>query len=570
MSKELDLGPVRARINGQTSVTIVGGQNIDVQTVGDQVTISVDGEVDNAHFSRKDNPHQVTAAQAGAVPTGRKINGKTLTTDISLNGSDVGVVPGTTAPKMDGTAAVGTDAKFARADHVHPHDTAKQDKLTGTRGQVVGFNDEGNAVPIYMDDSIEETNPAVYGFELNLNESDPDHKIRYIGANSNFAPAKMNYTTGVFDYGDWGNVWFIQNIKPVVLNFDGTVAYELNKNDYTKKVDNTASNVASDSLAGNVMVGIPTVYVRIDASNPQKPKFYFAATKINENYFAFAHTDANGKIIPYFYRAAYDGWKDGDNKLRSISGKSPTRDQTGTVQITEARANNPTGKTCWDIDVLSDRQLLSMLLMLIGKSTNTQAVFGNGNMNGYQSHPAGSDGNGVLPSGTMNTKGLFWGSNNTNSGVKVFGIENFWGNIWKRTQGLILDTGKLLCKLTKGKHDGSGVADYNETGEGYIDTTVRLMGQTGITDTNDPSYFYGFINRMFINRYGLFPDSNNGSESTDFCDRLWYRNTDKRFALFGGGSNYGSPCGVFACALTDAVSASYWNRGAAVSCKPAA
>lgn len=35
-----------------------------------------------------------------------------------------------TAPKMDGTAAVGTGTTWARADHVHPHDTSKQDTLT--------------------------------------------------------------------------------------------------------------------------------------------------------------------------------------------------------------------------------------------------------------------------------------------------------------------------------------------------------------------------------------------------------------------------------------------------------
>lgn len=42
-----------------------------------------------------------------------------------------GVSPATTAPKMDGTAAVGTSAKFAREDHVHPSDTSKVDKETG-------------------------------------------------------------------------------------------------------------------------------------------------------------------------------------------------------------------------------------------------------------------------------------------------------------------------------------------------------------------------------------------------------------------------------------------------------
>lgn len=45
--------------------------------------------------------------------------------------ADTSVSPATAAPKMDGTAAVGTSAKYAREDHVHPSDTTKVDKVDG-------------------------------------------------------------------------------------------------------------------------------------------------------------------------------------------------------------------------------------------------------------------------------------------------------------------------------------------------------------------------------------------------------------------------------------------------------
>ena len=35
------------------------------------------------------------------------------------------VQPSTTTPKMDGTASVGSEAKYARGDHVHPSDTSR-------------------------------------------------------------------------------------------------------------------------------------------------------------------------------------------------------------------------------------------------------------------------------------------------------------------------------------------------------------------------------------------------------------------------------------------------------------
>ena len=48
--------------------------------------------------------------------------------DITSNVISSTVLPANTAPLMDGTAAVGTSTRYARQDHVHPKDTAKQDK----------------------------------------------------------------------------------------------------------------------------------------------------------------------------------------------------------------------------------------------------------------------------------------------------------------------------------------------------------------------------------------------------------------------------------------------------------
>lgn len=42
-----------------------------------------------------------------------------------------GAAASTTVPKMNGTAAVGSELAFARGDHVHPSDTGKVDKVEG-------------------------------------------------------------------------------------------------------------------------------------------------------------------------------------------------------------------------------------------------------------------------------------------------------------------------------------------------------------------------------------------------------------------------------------------------------
>jgi hypothetical protein len=59
------------------------------------------------HAADLSNPHQVTAAQAGAVPVTRTVNSKALVSDITLTASDVGAEPSISA---------GTTGQFWRGD----------------------------------------------------------------------------------------------------------------------------------------------------------------------------------------------------------------------------------------------------------------------------------------------------------------------------------------------------------------------------------------------------------------------------------------------------------------------
>jgi hypothetical protein len=79
-------------------------------------------------------------SQPSLVRETRTINSKSLSSNITLTASDVGALPSSTVipsatsttPIMDGTAAVGTEATFAKGDHVHPSDTSKVSKSGDT------------------------------------------------------------------------------------------------------------------------------------------------------------------------------------------------------------------------------------------------------------------------------------------------------------------------------------------------------------------------------------------------------------------------------------------------------
>ena len=401
---------------------------------------------------------------------------------------------------------------------------------------------------------------TLYGFEINQSESDPASRITYLADNANFTSAKLT-ADNTFSYGNWKNAWFISDIKVVLMAYDGTITKELNKNNYAQDVDGNSVTITS-SAAGNVMVGIPKVYIKVDTSGTN-PKVYFSDIQIDSSYHCFAHTDVNGAEIDYTYMAAYDGYSDG-TRMRSVSGVSPTRQQAYDTQVSQAKANNTQGgvSDVWDIGTFGDRELITFLLMLIGKSTDTQTVFGYGNDNGYNSKSSGSDSYGVVKTGTLNDKGLFAGYTSVhNLAVKVFGIENFWGNIWKRVQGLINNKGTYLVKLCRSSIDGTTSTEYSSTGSGYL------------TAGSCSSLSSAYITLMNFNTLGFMlptASSYTGSSSTYYCDYASYDNSQVDVALFGGASYYGVGVGAFALALDDTASVSSWYCGASLSAKPKA
>ena len=398
----------------------------------------------------------------------------------------------------------------------------------------------------------------LYGFKLDQNESDPNSMITYLSDcdNKYYKSAKMNYTTDAFDYGDWADAWFIKKLKPCMLKYDGTVDYELDKNNYTKKADGTDSDVANTTYEGNAMVGIPKVYWKIVDNGDDTANVYISDMKIDEDFHCWSHIDNNGNEIDYCYMPIYNG-SNVNSKLRSISGKTPMASKTATTEITYAKSNNTGSDIIWYTELFNDRMLINLLLLLIGKSTDTETVFGTGNNNSYNYD---SNITGIKETGTMNTKGLFWGNQDNVSGVKVFGIEHWYGNIWRRIGGWINDKGTQKIKMTYGQFDGSTTDGYNETGSGYI----SIGGATPIGTSG------GYISKTLITNNGLIPTIASGSATTYYCDGLWFDNSKVGYALVGGSSGAVSCVGALGSYLEAASSEARWSFGSALSCKPLA
>ena len=321
-----------------------------------------------------------------------------------------------------------------------------------------------------------------YGYRIKKNEPDPYARVEYLFDAVGLTPVHMDFTTEVFDYGDWANKWFVTNNRPLMLKGDGTVDYYLDANDYTLKEDGTASDVANVEYDGNAMVQIPLVWVYRYEDEEYEYEI-ISDVQYDDNYHAYAHTRADGSIADYFYMSMFAGsfyGTDGPNRIRSLSGQTQSVNQTAQEEIECCQHN---GTANWYTHTWSQRELIRTLLILLGKSTNISAVFGDGTSS-------------MFTTGTLVKKGQFFGCNDGSKEVKVFHMEKFWGGRYDRVAGVLSNQGDIYVKMTP-EDAGYKINDVI----GYSDTGLN----TGISD--------GFITGMKCSKYGLIPINSDGNNT---------------------------------------------------------
>jgi len=255
---------------------------------------------------------------------------------------------------------------------------------------------------------------TLLGFRIKKAESDPDTRVEYTEGAVGFTPAGVNLSTGVFDYGSFADLWFVKDNKPVMLNADGTEAYELDPSDYTKKADGTASEISDTSQSKNAMSKIPCVWLKMWEDSTYE-YCNICDIQLTDEYHAYAHQRSDGTIADYVYMSMFEGSLI-SSKVRSLKGQTPMNSQTGANELTYAKANG----SLWSTRSWSQYNLINMLLILMGKSTN---------------------------------------------------IENHYGDIWERIEGMVTNgSTHILVKEAP---------PYNTSGSGYTDTGVVPGGTSG-------------------------------------------------------------------------------------------
>lgn len=426
---------------------------------------------------------------------------------------------------------------------------ADKETLDSVKGTVEGTATKVDSVKDTVEDILAELQgqrPKRYGFRVKIAESDPASRVEYLYDAVGMTPAHMDFTEGEFDMGGWGDVWFVRDNYPAMVKYDGTEDYRLNPNDYTKKLtDNTASDVANTAYGGNAMAAIPCCWVKRWEENGYR-YVSICETQYDEGYKAYAHTRADGSIEKIHYYPMFKGCLV-DGKLRSISGQYPQYSTTAQAERDAAKANG----TKWDLRNWAMDELVADLLVLMSKTTGSQAAFGQGQTSGYVNDAEQHYGH--IVSGTLNDKGQFFGYNDTTHAVKVFHMENFWGGRWDRMVGLLYINGVFHAKMTP---EGDG---YNFTGAGY---TPVCDGVPGSGNGG------GYQKATTQTEYGCFPSGAlTGSDATYETDYHWWNNAITAVCLRGGCCIDGSGCGARCLYAHNVAAGAYWDIGGSPSCE---
>lgn len=307
---------------------------------------------------------------------------------------------------------------------------------------------------------------------------------------------------------------------PCQLDWNGNEVVKVNRHNFNEDIN--GNTIYPDTSQSNMMVAFPRLGLKITA---QSPYLYISMTNNphaeSQGFEYNAHTK-NGVDKSKFYVGTYLGdviTTTGGTKLCShLSRILPTFNKT----ISEFRtiANNS------GYEQLAYYQLVFMQAMYILKYKNldSQSVIGKGITEDTDRRAVGgSEAYGMDSEIIRNFYPSYMADGKHH--VKLFGIEDFWGNVYSWIDGIY---------VTSNRHILTANGNYNDSGQGYYDN-----GQGATSNLN------GYISSVQgTTKTGFLGKGFSGSQTTYFTD-YGYLNANC-VSIFGGSYAYKEGAGIFA------------------------
>lgn len=310
---------------------------------------------------------------------------------------------------------------------------------------------------------------------------------------------------------------------PCILD-NGVELGKLKRENFAQYEDGSSAPITT--LGKDVMIAYPKRGIKLDITNDVLTVSMTDAEGV-DGYSYMAHS-YKGNPCSTFYLGAYKGYSS-SSKLYSVSGQTPTVSQTIGTFRTQAQARG-TGYEQSAFFQLTYRQVMYMLKY---RGKNAQIAVGRGFVDGNSAAHA---------TGGTNSLGMDYGESTGKVQMKLFGLEDFYGNVFEFIDGIYSNSNRQILVA-----DGN----FNDTGSGYQSAgTATFSSNIG-----------GYMKLPNgTNLAGFAPASTSyGSATTFFCD---YADVGAgRLGAFGGLWNDGAGAGVFQLYVYRSASISSANYG---------
>lgn len=388
----------------------------------------------------------------------------------------------------------------------------------------------------------------VYGFiEHDAILSPSGGRIEYIGANKDYEPITVTMGGG-YSLKSWADFPLLKANKPYMVHADGTPDYRLKEDDYTKKEDGTASDIANTNYNGGAFSWLMKIYKKeYMAGDDRYVLFRFEKADGFEpvGFLDPDNKELEGVWLPMFYGSIVS------EKMRSTSGLQPDHSKTTDAQKNAIDAFGGRAKFLGGpiVETIID------LLIMFAKTTELQTAYGCGNMNGYDASQTPTMG---VKQNNVVGGGQFYGTSDGKSLNKIFhSIVLGSYQQWMRDPYEIVVNGRVRVSKNYA---------YDITGASYSDTGINVENREEGSGWNYPHKY------QTVPGYGAVPVAPyNGTTSTGGCDGLYRHESQKTItavALRFGPCNDGRYAGPRARHWNGTAAAAYWSFGAAILLLP--
>ena len=377
-----------------------------------------------------------------------------------------------------------TDNKLSsKSDTSHNHDGSYykkaevDNKVSTINGNISTLQTDLSNTNTKVDDLaklVESYHPKIMTVIIDKTDSNPETCITY-------ADDAVGMTPGSDEWDKFFGHY------PCLFK-DGAEVGKLNPNNFAQFEDGSSADITSGD-AGDVMIAFPKLGYKITSTDTT---LTVSMTK-NPNAEGFcylAHTRGT-TVKDKFYLGAYKGYVS-SSKLRSLSGKTPS----GKITIGNFRKYAQANGSGYDQSAFYQLLFRQCMYLLKYKNLDSQTAVGKG-------YTLGSNTTSISTGGT-NTKGMDFGETTGTLQMKLFGLEDFWGNVWEFIDGVYSDSSGNILTATE---------NFNNTGSGYTN-----QDSSGLS-----SYTYGFMTDVQgTSEKGFIIKAIGGSSSTYYCDSVYF------------------------------------------------